>query len=125
MTYQTLAKVLLSQRQDGLIYSAAATGKVLQDLLEIHCFSYFKRKQIKKFLIGLVFYLRSFFQLLVFVVVSVGAALFLFQQLAGINAVVYYSTSVFRSAGIQSDVAASALVGASNVFGLFSLLCSP
>ncbi|KAK1325946.1 Plastidic glucose transporter 4 [Acorus calamus] len=50
-------------------------------------------------------------------VVSVGAALFLFQQLAGINAVVYYSTAVFRSAGIVSDVAASALVGASNVFG--------
>ncbi|GAB2300001.1 hypothetical protein Dimus_034045 [Dionaea muscipula] len=50
-------------------------------------------------------------------VVSVGAALFLFQQLAGINAVVYYSTSVFRAAGIASDVAASALVGAANVFG--------
>lgn len=50
-------------------------------------------------------------------VVSVGAALFLFQQLAGINAVVYYSTNVFRSAGIASDVAASALVGASNVIG--------
>ncbi|KAK4765990.1 hypothetical protein SAY87_007632 [Trapa incisa] len=50
-------------------------------------------------------------------VVSVGAALFLFQQLAGINAVVYYSTSVFRSAGIESDVAASALVGAANVLG--------
>lgn len=50
-------------------------------------------------------------------VVSVGAALFLFQQLAGINAVVYYSTSVFRAAGISSDVAASALVGTSNVFG--------
>ncbi|XP_052196645.1 plastidic glucose transporter 4 isoform X2 [Diospyros lotus] len=50
-------------------------------------------------------------------VVSVGATLFLFQQLAGINAVVYYSTSVFHSIGISSDVAASALVGASNVFG--------
>ncbi|CAL9012691.1 unnamed protein product [Prunus brigantina] len=50
-------------------------------------------------------------------VVSVGAALFLLQQLAGINAVVYYSTSVFRSAGVTSDVAASALVGAANVFG--------
>ncbi|KAK1423478.1 hypothetical protein QVD17_18781 [Tagetes erecta] len=52
-----------------------------------------------------------------FKVVSVGASLFLFQQLAGINAVVYYSTSVFRSAGVTSDVAASALVGAANVFG--------
>ncbi|KAI7725561.1 hypothetical protein M8C21_032914, partial [Ambrosia artemisiifolia] len=52
-----------------------------------------------------------------FKVVSVGAALFLFQQLAGINAVVYYSTAVFRSAGVTSDVAASALVGAANVFG--------
>ena len=50
-------------------------------------------------------------------VVSVGAALFLFQQFAGINAVVYYSTAVFRRAGIVSDVAASALVGAANVFG--------
>ncbi|RZB47131.1 Plastidic glucose transporter 4 [Glycine soja] len=50
-------------------------------------------------------------------VVSVGATLFLLQQLVGINTTVYYSTSVFRSAGIASDAAASALVGASNVFG--------
>ncbi|KAF3670801.1 putative chloroplastic group IIB intron splicing facilitator CRS2, chloroplastic-like isoform X1 [Capsicum annuum] len=48
---------------------------------------------------------------------NIGAAMFLFQQLAGINAVVYYSTAVFRSAGITSDVAASALVGSANVFG--------
>ncbi|KAE8715791.1 hypothetical protein F3Y22_tig00110160pilonHSYRG00544 [Hibiscus syriacus] len=51
------------------------------------------------------------------VLVGVGAALFLFQQFAGIYAVVYYSTAVFRSAEIASDVAASALVSASNVFG--------
>lgn len=50
-------------------------------------------------------------------VVTVGMALFLFQQFAGINAVVYFSTQVFRSAGITNDVAASALVGAANVAG--------
>jgi sugar porter (SP) family MFS transporter len=50
-------------------------------------------------------------------VVTVGMARFLFQQFAGINAVVYFSTQVFRSAGITSDVAASALVGAANVIG--------
>ena len=49
--------------------------------------------------------------------VSVGATLFLFKQLADINAVVYYSTSVFQSAGIASDVATSSLVSASNVIG--------
>jgi MFS family permease len=38
-------------------------------------------------------------------------------KFAGINAVVYFSTNVFRSAGIASDVAASALVGAANVIG--------
>lgn len=129
MTYHPLAKVVLSQKLDGLIYSAAATGKVLQDWVEIHCFAYNKSgRQVKPRCVPfkphiVIIYLHSSLSVGV-VVVSVGAALFLFQQLAGINAVVYYSTSVFRSAGIQSDVAASALVGASNVFGLFSLLCS-
>ncbi|RRT69867.1 hypothetical protein B296_00034143, partial [Ensete ventricosum] len=51
-------------------------------------------------------------------VVSVGAALFLFQQFAGINAVVYYSTAVFRSAGISSDVAASALAASMSLLSL-------
>lgn len=49
--------------------------------------------------------------------VSVGGCLYLLQQFGGINAIFYYSTSVFRSAGVQSDVAASALVGSANVFG--------
>ncbi|CAK9225085.1 hypothetical protein BDL97_04G129100 [Sphagnum fallax] len=50
-------------------------------------------------------------------VVGVGASLFLLQQFSGINAVVYYSTQVFQSAGISSGVAASALVAAANVIG--------
>ncbi|GMH00416.1 hypothetical protein Nepgr_002255 [Nepenthes gracilis] len=40
-----------------------------------------------------------------------------YKQLAGTNAVVYYSTSVFHSAEIAYDVATSALVGATNVVG--------
>ncbi|XP_024402624.1 plastidic glucose transporter 4 isoform X4 [Physcomitrium patens] len=50
-------------------------------------------------------------------VVSTGASLFLIQQLSGINTVVFFSTAVFRGAGIKSDVAASALVGLANVMG--------
>ncbi|CAI5966036.1 unnamed protein product [Closterium sp. NIES-64] len=54
-------------------------------------------------------------------VVLLGMALFAVQQFAGINAIIYYSSSVFRSAGVQSDVAASALVGLANVLALCSL----
>lgn len=56
--------------------------------------------------------------LVVFAVVSVGASLFFIQQFSGINAVVFFSTAVFRGAGIKSDVAASALVALSNVIGV-------
>ncbi|XP_002974043.2 probable plastidic glucose transporter 2 [Selaginella moellendorffii] len=49
-------------------------------------------------------------------VVLIGAALFAFQQLAGINAVFYFSSTVFRQAGITSDVYASICVGIANLF---------
>ncbi|GFR40716.1 hypothetical protein Agub_g1323 [Astrephomene gubernaculifera] len=47
----------------------------------------------------------------------IGMALFAFQQFAGINALVYFSSSVFRQAGVSSDTLASAAVGATNVVG--------
>mmetsp|Transcript_24521 Transcript_24521/g.33814 ORF Transcript_24521/g.33814 Transcript_24521/m.33814 type:complete len:554 (+) Transcript_24521:139-1800(+) len=47
--------------------------------------------------------------------VLLGIAMFFFQQMAGINAVIYFSSSVFRAAGVQSDVLASAGVGLVNV----------
>jgi Na+/melibiose symporter-like transporter len=50
-------------------------------------------------------------------VTLIACALFVLQQFSGINAVVYFSTTVFRKAGVASDIAASALVGAANVFG--------
>ena len=46
-----------------------------------------------------------------------GLLLFAFQQFAGINAIIYFSSTVFRQVGIHSDVAASALVGLANVLG--------
>jgi sugar porter (SP) family MFS transporter len=49
-------------------------------------------------------------------VVTIGAALFAFQQFAGINAIFYFSSTVFREAGMTSDVAASVLVGVVNLF---------
>ncbi|MEW5317035.1 MAG: hypothetical protein WDW38_008366 [Sanguina aurantia] len=49
--------------------------------------------------------------------VLIGVVLFALQQFAGINAIVYFSTSVFRSAGVVSDTAASAAVGVTNVLG--------
>jgi len=49
--------------------------------------------------------------------VQIGILLFVLQQFAGINALVYFSTSVFRQAGVQSDTLASAAVGATNVLG--------
>jgi len=58
------------------------------------------------------------FGVFLFAVVSVGATIFMIQQFAGINAVVFFSTAVFRGAGIKSDVAASALVGLANVIGV-------
>ncbi|GLC50831.1 hypothetical protein PLESTB_000436800 [Pleodorina starrii] len=47
----------------------------------------------------------------------IGVMLFAFQQFAGINALVYFSSSVFRQAGVSSDALASAAVGATNVLG--------
>ncbi len=58
------------------------------------------------------------------IVVAIGAALFAFQQFAGINAVFYFSSTVFRAAGMTSDVAASVSVGAINLLGALNRLIS-
>ena len=41
----------------------------------------------------------------------IGAAMFVLQQLSGINVVFYFSPTVFRNAGISSDLFASVSVG--------------
>ncbi|KAG4197460.1 hypothetical protein ERO13_A05G024400v2 [Gossypium hirsutum] len=51
-----------------------------------------------------------------FRVVYIGSTLFALQQLSGINAVFYFSSSVFKSARVPSDVA-NALIGVANLTG--------
>lgn len=47
----------------------------------------------------------------------IGVIMFLLQQFSGINAIVYFSSSVFSKAGIASGALASAAVGVVNVLG--------
>jgi len=47
--------------------------------------------------------------------VMIGFFIFMFQQMGGVNAVVYFSSASFREAGVVNDVAASAAVGLVNV----------
>lgn len=49
--------------------------------------------------------------------VGICCMLFVIQQFSGINAIVYFSSSVFREAGLQSEALASAAVGVINVLG--------
>ncbi|MFS7898244.1 putative major facilitator, sugar transporter, major facilitator superfamily [Helianthus anomalus] len=51
-----------------------------------------------------------------FAVVFIGSTLFALQQLSGINAIFYFSSTVFRSAGVPSNLA-NAFVGIVNLFG--------
>eukprot|EP00884_Botryococcus_braunii_P011217 jgi/Botrbrau1/20096/Bobra.0850s0001.1 len=49
--------------------------------------------------------------------VLIGCFLFVLQQFSGINAIVYFSSSVFAQAGIKDGALASAAVGLVNVLG--------
>ncbi|CAL5405241.1 unnamed protein product [Camellia sinensis] len=51
-----------------------------------------------------------------FKVVFIGSTLFALQQLSGINAVFYFSSAVFRSVGVPSDIA-NICVGIANLSG--------
>lgn len=53
-----------------------------------------------------------------FAVVFIGSTLFALQQLSGINAVFYFSSTVFRRAGVSSNLA-NVCVGISNLIGKY------
>ena len=53
-------------------------------------------------------------------VAFIGGALFLLQQFAGINGVLYFSSLTFHDVGITSSALASLCVGVTNFAGLIS-----
>lgn len=56
-----------------------------------------------------------------FKMVFIGSALFALQQLSGINAVFYFSSTVFKSVGVPSD-SANTCVGIANLLGSISAM---
>lgn len=62
----------------------------------------------------------EFLTFAVWTVVFIGSALFALQQLSGINAVFYFSSTVFKKAGVPTDTA-NTCVGIVNLTGNISL----
>lgn len=58
-----------------------------------------------------------------YAVVFIGSTLFALQQLSGINAVFYFSSTVFKSAGVPSNLA-NTFVGIANLSGICSFYSS-
>jgi len=56
-----------------------------------------------------------------FAVMFIGSTLFALQQLSGINAVFYFSSTVFESFGVPSDIA-NTCVGVCNLLGIVWLI---
>lgn len=50
-------------------------------------------------------------------VAAIGGMLFVLQQFAGINGVLYFSSATFKDAGIENGMLASAAVGVANLIG--------
>lgn len=59
-----------------------------------------------------------------FAVVFIGSTLFALQQLSGINAIFYFSSTVFKSAGVPSNLA-NVFIGIANLTGKASVHGSP
>lgn len=53
-------------------------------------------------------------------VAFIGGALFVLQQFAGINGVLYFSSLTFQKVGVESSAVASLFVGLTNFAGLHS-----
>ena len=57
-------------------------------------------------------------------VLLLGVSLQVFQQLTGINSVIYYSTSIFHAAGVQSATLATIIIGLVNMLTtIIAVLC--
>lgn len=68
-------------------------------------------------LLSLLLSFRLCYSHVPFAVVFIGSTLFALQQLSGINAIFYFSSSVFKSAGVSSKLA-NVFIGIANLSGM-------
>lgn len=64
------------------------------------------------------------FSCIPFAVIFIGSTLFALQQLSGINAVFYFSSTVFKSAGVPSNLA-NGFIGIANLIGITLIHINP
>lgn len=98
-----------------LIYGRHFRGRY--EILKSHCESF-----LSLFLTSVMLLLSlspkdPCYSCLPFAVVFIGSTLFALQQLSGINAVFYFSTAVFKKAGVPSTLA-NVFIGISNLTGV-------
>lgn len=62
-----------------------------------------------------------FYSFCMVAVALIGGALFVLQQFAGINGVLYFSSLTFQDVGISNGALASSYIGLTNLAGLRSV----
>lgn len=72
--------------------------------------------QISLVIVPICFLLKDYYCTSLYAVVFIGSTLFALQQLSGINAVFYFSSTVFKNAGVPSD-SGNICVGIANLSG--------
>ncbi|XP_075976294.1 glucose transporter type 1-like isoform X2 [Anticarsia gemmatalis] len=107
------------ERSRGVLTHIRATMEVDDEINDMHIEDRAARQE-EKFSIRDLFMIDSLRQPLI-----IGIVMHLSQQLGGINAVLYYSTTIFQNAGLEIDKARLAAIGVGSVLFVMALVSIP
>ncbi|XP_013174021.1 PREDICTED: glucose transporter type 1-like isoform X1 [Papilio xuthus] len=115
--------VLLVQRDEeqarALLAKIRGTGNIDDEINEMHEEDR-AAKQEEKFTIGDLFRIKALRTPLI-----IGIVMHLSQQLGGINAVLYYSSTIFENAGLTVENARLATIGVGSILFIMALVSIP